>query len=86
MTNEELISALKNANSNLMNPEQLGRVVRETWVRWAKTQPDCKEDWIDPWEVLPERIKDVDIQIGQAVELTVRLYIAAFLGSPVNDQ
>lgn len=47
--------------------ERLGRVVRDAWVAWAKEQPDPKAEWLDPWEALPEPMKEVDRRIGQAV-------------------
>lgn len=47
--------------------EQLGQVVRETWVRWAVEQTPPKAEHLDPWEALPERIKEVDRRIGEEV-------------------
>lgn len=44
--------------------EQLGKRVRQVWVDWAKTQDRPKADWLDPWEALPENIKEVDRRIG----------------------
>lgn len=48
---------------------QLGRVVREVWMAWAHEQPDVatRPDWLDPWDQLPERIKDVDTRIGRTL-------------------
>mgnify|MGYP001327247148 CR=1 FL=1 len=77
---------LKDVNNYTIQPETLGRIVRDVWMRWAEKQPDCKQDWCDPWELLPERIKEVDILIGKEIELAVRLGIAAYLGSPVFDE
>ena len=82
---DALLEKLKNVASVKIDADYLGQIVRNVWVRWAKEQPDCKPEWIAPWEDLPERIKDVDRRIGEEVELVVKLYIAAMLGSPIND-
>jgi hypothetical protein len=47
--------------------DDLGRFVREAWVRWAKTQPSPKPSWLVPWEELAEPDKEADRQIGEAV-------------------
>ena len=51
--------------------EQLGRLVRETWVAWAKEQPTAKPSWLVPWEELQEPDKEVDRRIGEAVRADV---------------
>ena len=49
--------------------EPLGRVVRETWVAWAKEQPDVAEhpSWTEPYDRIPARDREVDMRIGSAV-------------------
>lgn len=47
--------------------ERLGRVVRDTWVAWAREQANPKPHHLDSWEQLPEEIREVDRRIGQAV-------------------
>lgn len=47
--------------------EQLGRFVREAWVRWAETQPNPKPSWLVPYDELSEPDKEADRQIGEAV-------------------
>lgn len=47
--------------------DQLGRFVREAWVRWARTQPDPKPSWLVPYDQLSETDKEADRQIGEAV-------------------
>lgn len=47
--------------------EVLGRVVREAWVAWAKTQPNPKPSWLVPWSQLSEPDREVDRRIGAAV-------------------
>ena len=47
--------------------DELGRMVREAWVRWATVQPDPKPSWLIPYEQLPESDKEADRQIGEAV-------------------
>lgn len=54
--------------------EALGRLVRETWVAWAREQADAKPSWLLPWEELAERDREVDMRIGEAV--------AAFVTAP----
>jgi len=46
---------------------KLGRLVRETWVKWAEKQTYAKPSWLDPWEQLDEGQKEVDMLIGEAV-------------------
>lgn len=47
--------------------DQLGRFVREAWVRWAETQPSPKPSWLVPYDELAESDKEADRQIGEAV-------------------
>lgn len=47
--------------------EELGRLVREVWVRWAREQPDPKSSWLTPWEGLSEPDREVDRRIGDAL-------------------
>jgi hypothetical protein len=47
--------------------DQLGRFVREAWVRWARTQPDPKPSWLVPYDELSETDREADRQIGEAV-------------------
>ena len=47
--------------------DELGRVVREAWVRWAVSRPDPKPSWLVPWEELDEDDREADRQIGEAV-------------------
>ncbi len=49
------------------DPDTLGKVVRDAWVRWAQTQPDPKSSWLIPWEDLAEIDREADRQIGLAV-------------------
>ena len=51
--------------------EHLGRIVRETWVKWAKKQDKPKEHWLEPWEKLDEPMKEVDRLIGEAIAADV---------------
>ena len=47
--------------------ESLGRLVRETWVEWAREQPTPKPSWLVSWNELPEPDKEVDRRIGEAL-------------------
>jgi hypothetical protein len=48
--------------------DTLGRVVREAWVGWAKTQASPKPSWLVPYDDLSVADKEADRQIGEAVE------------------
>lgn len=50
-----------------MSRDDLGRIVREAWVRWARDQTDPKPSWLVPWEDLPENDREADRQIAEAV-------------------
>lgn len=50
-----------------MTPDDLGRVVRQAWVEWAREQPAPKPSWLVPWEDLSEADQEADRRIGQAV-------------------
>lgn len=52
-----------------LDGDALGRLVRETWVAWARKQPDVADhpSWLVGWDDLPERDREVDRRIGQAV-------------------
>jgi hypothetical protein len=47
--------------------EALGRLVRETWVAWAREQPDPKSNWLTGWDELDSGQREVDMRIGSAV-------------------
>jgi len=47
--------------------EQLGRLVRETWVAWAGEQPDPKPSWLAGWDELDDGQREADMRIGEAV-------------------
>jgi hypothetical protein len=45
--------------------DTLGRVVREAWVGWAKTQASPKPSWLVPYDDLSVADKEADRQIGE---------------------
>jgi hypothetical protein len=47
--------------------EPLGRVVRETWVAWAREQSDPKPSWLTGWDELDAGQREVDMRIGAAL-------------------
>ena len=47
--------------------DELGRVVRRAWVRWALTQGNPKPAWLVPFEELSPDDQEADRQIGIAV-------------------
>jgi hypothetical protein len=44
-----------------------GKLVRDTWVEWAKKQENPKPHHLIPWEELDKKNKEVDELIGEAV-------------------
>jgi hypothetical protein len=52
--------------------EALGRLVRETWVAWAREQSDPKPSWLTGWDDLDGGQREVDMRIGEAIEAMVR--------------
>lgn len=52
--------------------EHRGRLVRETWVTWAKEQPDPKPSWLTGWDDLDDGQREVDMRIGAAVAAAER--------------
>ena len=47
--------------------EPLGRIVRETWVAWAKEQENPKPSWLAGWDELDDGQREVDMRIASAV-------------------
>jgi uncharacterized membrane protein YccC len=47
--------------------EPLGRLVRQTWVRWASEQRRPKRSWLVGWDQLDAGQREVDMRIGDAV-------------------
>jgi hypothetical protein len=46
---------------------QRGRLVRETWVTWAKRQRRPKPDWLTPFDDLDEDRQEACALVGDAV-------------------
>ena len=65
--------------SHPLDRDTLGRLVRATWVAWAREQPTCKPSWLVPWEGLSEPDREVDRRIGVAVRDAVFDLLRAFL-------
>ncbi len=62
--------------------ETLGRRVRDVWLDWARMQPDAKRSWINPWEDIEERHREVDRDIGEALfEMGRQSVVDELLGS-----
>ena len=65
--------------------EALGRMVRETWVEFAKTQPKPKPHHLAPWEELDEPNKEVDRLIGERLRrATIAECVAALEATVPN--
>ena len=45
--------------------DDLGRIVREVWIKWAKEQPSPKPSWLVPYDQLNEPDREVDRRIGE---------------------
>jgi len=65
-----------------MERDTLGRMVREAWVRWAKTQPNPKPTWLAPYDDLSEADKEADRQIGEAIAKWTMIGVSARANSP----
>jgi hypothetical protein len=50
-----------------MGRDELGKVVRNAWIEWARLQPTIKDSWFVPYEELSEPDKEADRMIGEAV-------------------
>jgi len=55
-----------------LDREQVGRLVRQTWVRWASEQRRPKKSWLAGWDQLDQGQREVDMRIGEAVASLVR--------------
>ena len=71
--------APKTTPPTTLDRETLGRIVRDTWVRWACAQRDPKASWLVTWDGLPESDREVDRLIGEAIQRAV------FAGRPALD-
>lgn len=56
---------MSNEETKMSNREELGRLVREVWIEWAREQPNPKPSWLVPWEDLSEPDREVDRRIGE---------------------
>ncbi len=50
-----------------LSRDDLGRVVREAWIKWAKTTLNPNPSWLVPYDEMPESDREADRQIGCAV-------------------
>lgn len=50
-----------------LSRDELGRIVRDAWVRWARQQPNLKPSWILAYDDLADEDKEADRLIGEAV-------------------
>src|SRR5215469_3515379 len=69
---KEMLKAKKDERRDGNRPlpfsrDELGRMVREAWIRWAQTQPNPKSSWLVPYEELCEPDKEAHRQIGETV-------------------
>lgn len=60
-------TALESQQARGADREELGRIVRETWVAWAREQAVLKPSWLVPWDELDPGQREVDMRIGEAV-------------------
>lgn len=71
--------ASSSAAAHRASREDLGRVVREAWIAWARRQPNPKPSWLVPWGSLPAPDREVDMLIGEAVREHVVRTLAGVL-------
>ena len=67
MTTDAMRAALDGSRPLPFERDELGRMVREAWVRWALTRPQPKPSWLVPYADLAEPDKEADRQIGEAI-------------------
>lgn len=60
-------SQMNGARPLPIDRDQLGRFVRDAWIRWAKMQPEPKPSWLVPYDELSEPDKEADRIIGESV-------------------
>ena len=54
-------------NAPRLSREDLGRRIREVWVRWAREQAEPKPSWLLSWEDLDDGQREVDMRMGEAL-------------------
>ena len=64
-----------------INSEEFGRSVFTIWAQQAKNYGNTPINW----EEADEATREAAIRMGNTIEWLVRLRIAAFLGSPINE-
>lgn len=68
--------------------EELGQIVRDEWIAWAREQQNPKPSWLMPWESLSEPSKEVDRRIGVRIatrERTLWAYKHSSLRREIKD-
>lgn len=54
---------------SIISPDELGRVVQDTWAEQAKKMPNSPDSWKRGWEEISEPMKEIDRKIGCRVAL-----------------
>jgi hypothetical protein len=62
-----------------------GKLVRDTWVKWAKKQENPKPHHLIPWKKLDAKNKEVDELIGEAVATTAIVHFCKKLAKRMED-
>jgi hypothetical protein len=60
--------------------DDLGRLVRAVWLRWASSQPEATPEWLTSFEDLPEADQELGCLIGEGVASRFRDEIAELRG------
>ena len=68
---------LNGARQLPISREALGRMARESWVRWALTQPNMKESWVIPFDFLSEEGKESYCKMAEDVARWTLLFDAS---------
>ena len=75
---ERELAKLHDGNRALpFSRDEVGRMVREAWVRWAQTQSNPKPSWLVAYSELSEADKEADRQIGEAIAQWTLIFDAA---------
>ncbi len=66
--------------------EELGRLVRAAWVKWAQAQVHPHASWLTPWEELDGAQQEADMRIGEAVAANEREACRRRIGEATDRQ
>lgn len=69
-----------------MTRDDLGRLVREAWVKYCIETGDTKPSHLTPYDELSEWDKEADRRIGEAVEKSILEHHKQLQENPVSEE